>query len=1067
MQEGSPMPFADTGQSEPHDYTNSAGLFFYGGGEVTTTLNGKYVRVNDNCGATEEVGIDGSLDLGGVNGDHDCVSAGDSPGNTSSSRSCFYELNKLIEVARGWLPNNSYLTGQLTANVNINNTCNANYDYTNVNFFKSGGGCRNTGEIAAVFDHEWGHALDDNDAAGEMSSSSEAYADIVAIYRLQTSCVGHGFWHTNDRGCGMTADGTGFNANESQNGVHCDLDCSGVRDADWAKHEAGVPGTPQNFVCGECYSGSGPCGRQVHCSAAPSRQAAWDLVTRDLPGLPYNYDSNTAFIVGSKLFYQGSGNIGSWHACTCPDSSNGCGATNAYMQWLAADDDNGDLQDGTPHMQALYQAFNRHNIACDSPAPVNGGCDSGPAQAPELTLLPGSNQVELQWTSVPGAASYRILRTEGFAGCDFGKAVIANVSGTSHVDPDVANGRPYSYVVQAVGGSDACFSPASACATATPQPCSGTLSLDRGLYNCADQLTIGLTDSDLAGTGTQAVTVESDTEATPETVLLVEQVGSPGTFSGGLATTDAPPTPGDGVLSVQHDDTLTVRYVDASYCGIPDVPVNRPATVDCVAPAIFNVRSQEVTGYGAEILWETDEPADSAVVYDPSVPPAAGLAEDPAAVTEHALQLTGLDECTLYHYVVLSSDPAENSSVDDNAGAFYTFETGKNVSPIYETLDPPLSIPDDDPAGAEMSIVVADDEPVVDVDVQVFITHTYTGDLELSLIGPGGTEVLLSDRHGGSGNDFAGTIFDDDAETAIADGDPPFEGRYRPDGSLAVFNDTLATGSWSLRVEDHAGVDTGTIDSWNLRLTYPAKACGPHLKSEFRTLTDRCLGFGAGAGNHKADPGEDLSLSLVLRNDGTDGTTNVSARLTTTTPGVTITAGWSAFPDLAAGEAAANLFSPFAFTLDDSVACGSRIDFGLETEADEGAWSESFSFIVGGSGIGGNCPPCYVPVPGGVAELGWNGSGKAEIDWTPTVNASFYSLYRGLPADLPALLDQNVDSCKRMSTSSLNTGEVLHEDPAAGSLFWYLVRAGNGAGEGPAGEATAGTRLLDDAGVCP
>ena len=68
-----------------------------------------------------------------------------------------------------------------------------------INFYRSGGGCRNTGEIAGVFDHEWGHGLDDNDAGGALSNSSEGYADIAAIYRLQTSCVGHGFFWTIDR----------------------------------------------------------------------------------------------------------------------------------------------------------------------------------------------------------------------------------------------------------------------------------------------------------------------------------------------------------------------------------------------------------------------------------------------------------------------------------------------------------------------------------------------------------------------------------------------------------------------------------------------------------------------------------------------------------------------------------------------------------------------------------------------------------------------------------------------------------------------------------------------------
>ncbi len=52
----------------------------------------------------------------------------------------------------------------------------------------------------------------------------------------------------------------------------------------------------------------------MHRAASPARQAAWDLVARDLPPT-LDYDSNTAFIVGNKLFYQGSGNIGSSGPC--------------------------------------------------------------------------------------------------------------------------------------------------------------------------------------------------------------------------------------------------------------------------------------------------------------------------------------------------------------------------------------------------------------------------------------------------------------------------------------------------------------------------------------------------------------------------------------------------------------------------------------------------------------------------------------------------------------------------------------------------------------------------------
>ena len=223
--------------------------------------------------------------------------------------------------------------------------------------------------------------MDDNDAAGSLSNSSEGYADIAGIYRLQASCVGHGFFQTLNDGCGLTVDGTGFNTNEAQQGAaHCDTDCSGVRDADYLKHTPNTPDTALGFVCTSCLTGSGPCGRQVHCAAAPTRQSAWDFVARDLQSAPFSLDSQTAFIVANRLFYQGSGNIGAWHSCTCGGTSTGCGATNGYMQWLTADDDNGNLNDGTPHMTAIFNAFNRHGIACATPAALNSGCGAGPSR---------------------------------------------------------------------------------------------------------------------------------------------------------------------------------------------------------------------------------------------------------------------------------------------------------------------------------------------------------------------------------------------------------------------------------------------------------------------------------------------------------------------------------------------------------------------------------------------------------------------------------------------------------------------------------------------------------------
>jgi uncharacterized repeat protein (TIGR01451 family) len=946
MQLGYPMPYADTGLPAPNNFTNSAGLYEYTGGTVTTTLTGRFVDISDTCGAVSESSVTGALDLGGVNGDHDCVSGGASPGNTASSRSCFYELNKIIEMAKGWLPGNTWLQSQLDANVNINNTCNAVYQFGAVNFYKSGGGCRNTGEIAAVFDHEWGHGLDDNDSGGALSTSSEAYADIAAIYRLQASCVGHGFWLTLDKGCGQTSDGTGFNGNESRSGVHCDVDCSGVRDADWARHADATPDTPQNFSCLHCMTASGgPCGGQVHCDAAPARQAAWDFVARDLQAPPFSYDENRAFIVANRVFYLGSGNIGAWHTCTCPSTSGGCGATNGYMQWLAADDDNGNLSDGTPHMTALHAAFNRHNIACATPSPVDSGCAGAPTAAPALSVAIGSNELSLAWTAVPNAVQYRVFRTEGHAGCDLGKTLIATLPGTSYLDGDVANGRPYSYVVQAVGSSGACFGPPSACQTAAPQPCAGSIRLDRGLYNCGSTMDIVLVDADLIGAGSHAVTAVSPSEPGGESVALVESPPASGRFVGTFSVTGAPATGGDGALSVTNGDTIGVQYVDASYCGTPNVEVEGNALVDCAAPVISGVQATAITGNQATISWNTTEPADGLVTYG-TTPPLPNSVGAPGLTTSHGIGLQGLTECTVYRYTVASTDSAQNTAVADNGGAYYTFATGVNNIPEYPSTDTPRPIADN--TTFTSPIAVTDTETVLDVEVRLNITHTYDGDLDIFLIGPNGTRVELTTDNGDTGENFSATIFDDEAATSITAGTPPYAGRFRPEGSLSTLDGLPSNGTWTLEVTDDANVDVGQLVDWTLILTFEAQQCGPVAVVQSHQLeVDACSTGSAGLDNGRWEVGEQVEFSVSVKNEGTDPVTGAVAQVTPITPGIVMLDDTATVGNLAPGAEASTQAPHLIAQLPNTLLCGQTVQFQVDVVANQGSWPATFQQMIG------------------------------------------------------------------------------------------------------------------------
>ena len=476
--ENVPVPYINTGFASPNNYTNYGGFYTYTSGTAVTTLDGKYVVIGtDYCGLVNETSTSGDILLGGTNGQHDCaVPSGHSAGDTFSSRSCATEVTHLNRQVASWI-NLSWLDNPITCNVNISNQCNAYASGNTINFYRSGSLCRNTGEIAAVFDHEWAHSLDFADTGGG-SSPIEAIADLSAALRLQISCIGRGFWSGYNLGCGQWTScpsnpGISFGYNcDGYDSSECCTECTGIREIDYAKHTGADADTIQNYVCAICSTqGSyfGPCGREAHCEGIPAAMVGWDLAMRDLQAAPFNFDNNTAFALANKIIWQGNDNVTNWYSCSCPNSS-GCGASNAYMNWLAADDDDGNLYNGTPHMAAIYNAHSRHGMACSSPSPQNSGCSSGPSVAPTLSGSSGNNAVNLTWSSVSGAANYYVFRTEGVNGCDFGKVKIATVSTTSYTDTQALNGVTYYYTVMAVGSNIDCLSKMSNCVQVTPTP---------------------------------------------------------------------------------------------------------------------------------------------------------------------------------------------------------------------------------------------------------------------------------------------------------------------------------------------------------------------------------------------------------------------------------------------------------------------------------------------------------------------------------------------------------------------------------------------------------------------
>ena len=370
-----------------------------------------------------------------------------------------------------------------------------------------------------------------------------------------------------------------------------------------------------------------------------------------------------------------------------------------------------------------------------------------------------------------------------------------------------------------------------ACEVAGPRftplaTCAGALTLDRPAYACATTAAIVLDDTDLRNAGTVTVTVSSNTETTPESVVLNESPAGTGHFTGSILTFSGPPAHGDGKISVTGNDNMTVHYVDASSCGTPNISIDKSAPVDCGIPAITNLRTTSISGNGATIAWNTDESATSIVHYGTS-PPGSGTVTDTAPVTSHSLALAGLASCTTYYYWVESADQAGNVASSHANGGYHSFRTGQNVQPSFSATDTPVSIPDNSSTGGTSTITLSDTRVVQDVNVTANITHTYDGDLVLSLITPTNASITLSNRRGSAGNNFTNTTFDDEATTPIASGTPPFSGSFRPDSPLTAADGLTASGAWRLKVVDQASADTGTITAWSVAFTFPSQTCPP------------------------------------------------------------------------------------------------------------------------------------------------------------------------------------------------------------------------------------------------
>jgi uncharacterized repeat protein (TIGR01451 family) len=184
----------------------------------------------------------------------------------------------------------------------------------------------------------------------------------------------------------------------------------------------------------------------------------------------------------------------------------------------------------------------------------------------------------------------------------------------------------------------------------------------------------------------------------------------------------------------------------------------------------------------------------------------------------------------------------------------------------------PLPIPDFPNPAVESVVNVSGFSAVLaKITVSLHITHTWDEDLTVQLIAPDDTRVVLVAQKGGDGDNFGVSCspdaqratFDDKAAVAIASGQPPFVGSFRPDQALGAFvgkPSSAVNGAWRLRIKDSFFQDTGRLECWSLNLS-PA-VC---LDGGGDCSTDLAV---SGSASQPALIGSNLVYSIVVTNQG-------------------------------------------------------------------------------------------------------------------------------------------------------------------------------------------------------
>ena len=285
-------------------FTDANGNFNFVGvtGPINVTVEyfGNWADVRNDSGAdhTEVFNVNGT-------GNTILMNTGVTAFGTSEA-STFREIGGMRDWIRSINPSDSTGDFRATSNNNISSTCNAFFNGNSVNFYQVGGGCNAT-SYSTVVAHEMGHWYNVRYGTGNGSDGmGEGNSDVWSLYIYNTPLLGLDF--------------QGQGAGPLRNGNN----------------------TRQ--FCGDSNPG---CYGQVHRDGEVWMGAAWKVYRQ----IEIAFGTAQADTITDALFM-------GWN--------NGYNQTSIKSvietQWLTLDDDNGNINDGTPHFTAIDNGFKQQGF---------------------------------------------------------------------------------------------------------------------------------------------------------------------------------------------------------------------------------------------------------------------------------------------------------------------------------------------------------------------------------------------------------------------------------------------------------------------------------------------------------------------------------------------------------------------------------------------------------------------------------------------------------------------------------------------------------------------------------